>query len=89
MHPHRTIPETFWDKADCSIAWKLNVYDAVIVAKLLCGLETVCLIEEHKNKLNAFQVKGIRRILGIPPTFIDRSCTNDMAMQRANENIRN
>jgi hypothetical protein len=79
----------FWDKADCSIAWKLNVYNAVIVAKLLYGLETVCLTEEHKSKLNAFQAKGIRRILGIPPTFIDRSCTNDMAVQRANENIRN
>lgn len=40
------------------------------------GLETLQLNKNHLNRLDAFQVKGLRRILEVPPTFIDRTWTN-------------
>ena len=53
--------------------WKLQVYDAVIRYKLLYGLECIQLTQAELDRIDAFQMKGIRRILGIPPTFIDRT----------------
>ena len=37
----------------------------------------------QRNRLDAFQVKCIRRALHIPPTFIDRQWTNDKVMEIA------
>ena len=34
----------FWNKADTSIKWKLQAYDAIIKSKLLYGLETIELL---------------------------------------------
>lgn len=66
----------FWNKAKTDIKWKATVYNAVIRSKLLYGLEGVQLTQSERNKLDAFQIKGLRRILQVPPTFIDRSWTN-------------
>eukprot|EP00972_Heterocapsa_arctica_P102456 15098055-Heterocapsa_arctica.AAC.1 len=45
---------TFWNKAPTSVKWKLRVYDAVIVSKLLHGLESLCLTEADQAKLCVF-----------------------------------
>ena len=34
---------------------------------------TIELTTSDKDELNAFQMKGLRRILKIPPKFIDRA----------------
>eukprot|EP00972_Heterocapsa_arctica_P097315 14357580-Heterocapsa_arctica.AAC.1 len=47
----------FWTKSPASIKWKLRVYDAVIVSKLLYGLEALSLSSTDIDKLNAFQNK--------------------------------
>ena len=41
--------------------------------KSLYGLESAPLNEYTKHELDIFQLKGIRKILGIKTTFIDRS----------------
>jgi hypothetical protein len=57
------------------------VYDAIIKRQPLYGLETIQLTQPEQQKLNAFQMKGLRRILNIPPTSIDRSWTNKKVLE--------
>jgi len=68
--------KVFWTKANTSVKWKIQVFNAIIRSKLLYGLECIQLTDAEISKLNAFQNKSLRRILGKPPTFIDRSETN-------------
>ena len=70
--------DTFWKTTVCSPRWKLQVYDAIIRNKLLYGLETVHLTQQ--KKVNAFQFRGLRKILGLSTTFVNRSNTNEYSM---------
>ena len=40
--------------------------------------------EAQGKVLDAFQQRGLRKIMGIPPTFIDRSTTNEEVCKLAN-----
>ena len=73
----------FWDKAETTKQWKLRVYDAIIRSNLQNGLETTQLTQVEQKRLNTFQMKGIRRLMNIPPTFEDRSWTNDRVSEEA------
>ena len=85
-----TIPivrklDLFWTKANCPAKWKLNVYNAVIISKLVYGLETLQFTETQGKQLDTFQQRGLRKILGIAPTYIDRSHTNKDVIELANK----
>ena len=41
------------------------------------------------QRINAFQMKGVRRILGIPPTHIDRQWTNARVWEKAKNDTKN
>ena len=43
------------------------MYDAVVRAKLVYGLESIYLTHANEAKLNIFQKKGLRKILGLQP----------------------
>ena len=75
--------DQFWRKANPSERMKINVYDAVIRAKLLYGLESAPMPESVKHKLDVFQLKGLRKILNIKTTFVDRSYPNKAVIQTA------
>ena len=75
----------FWKKSMSSLQWKVTVYNAIVCSKLLYGLETVQMTSALESKLDAFQQKGLRRILNIPPTFIDRSWTNVRVREKASD----
>ena len=77
--------DTFWKHSDCSVKVKLGVYDAVVRAKLIYGLESVQLNQSLKQKIDTFQLKGLRQILKMQTTYINRENTNDLVFQRANE----
>ena len=62
--------QPFWKAANCTIGWKLQVYDAIIKNKLLYGQETVHLTQAITKKGNAFQLRGLRNILGVSTTFV-------------------
>ena len=66
----------FWDKAHTSVRWKIRVFDSILRSKVLYGLECIQLTQSDVVKLNAFQMKGLRRILHLPSTLVDRSITN-------------
>ena len=75
----------YWKASNANTKWKLRIFNAVIRAKLLYGLETVHLTEAMLNKIDAFQIRGLRKILNLPPTFIDRRFTNRHVLQRASD----
>ena len=45
--------------------WKIKVFDVVVVSKLFYGLESVPFTEQDCNRLDAFQYRGLRKILHI------------------------
>ena len=70
--------QTYWKATQASKKWQLLVYDAIIKSKLLYGLETAQLGKAELKRIDAFQIRGIRQILGKntrigtgqPPTHI-------------------
>ena len=76
--------DLFWKQACCSLKNKILVYNAIIRTKLLYTLEIVEIPASQISRLEAFQLKGLRKILGMVTTYIDRSNTNDEIFRRAN-----
>lgn len=82
--------ETFWKHSDCDLRFKLVVYDAVIRAKLMYGLESVQLNQEERNKIDRFQLRGLRQILKHKTTYgqmlsnLARSNDNETVFRLAN-----
>ena len=74
----------FWNKAQNSSVWKLRVFDSIPKSKVLYGLEGIQLTTADISKINAVQMKGIRRI-HIPPTFINRMYTNQKVLDITKE----
>ena len=54
--------DQFWLNSNCPAKRKIEVYDSVIKAKLLYGLESLQTRETIKKKLDTFQLKGLRQI---------------------------
>ena len=63
-------------EAQNSMSWKIQVFQSILRSKLLYGLETIQLNQSELHRLDAFQIKGYRKILHIPPTSVDRTMTN-------------
>ena len=63
--------------------WKLVVFDPIIRSKLLYGLETIHVTRPFSKKLDAFQFRCIRKILGMSPTSINRANTNNRLLETA------
>ena len=76
--------DKLWKGTNNRIKDKLNIYNAVVRSKVAYSLETAPLSTSHKKKLDAFQQKGIRQIMGIQPTFIDISMSNEKVLELAN-----
>ena len=77
--------EAFWKNANCTTKWRLQVFNAVVISKLTYGLETVQFTESQAKRLDAFQLKGLRKILGMVTTYIDRNNTNEKVFEEANK----
>ena len=56
--------QTYWKATDASKKWQLLAYDAIIKNKLLYGLETAQPSKADLKRIDAFQLRGIRQILG-------------------------
>ena len=78
----------FWLNSSCPQKFKLDVFDAVVRSKLVYGLDVVHLPQYLLNKLDTFQLKGLRKILKMQTTYINRSNTNKTVLGNANA-IRN
>ena len=85
--------EEFWKNSNCDFRFKLIVYDAVIRAKLMYGLESLQLNKDKLESINAFQRKGLRQILKMLTTHGQhvlgkaRSNTNELLYQLTNAKV--
>ena len=70
-----------------STTWKLRVHDAVITSKLLYGLEFASLTDAEYARLDAFQIKALRKMLGITHSYHSH-VSNEVVMETANLIIR-
>ena len=78
----------FWKQVPVSNKFKLLVHNAIIRSTLMYGLEAMQIPEDLLKRMDAFQLKGIRQILKITTTFVDRSHTNKFVIQQANKALR-
>ena len=78
---------TFWREGDVSTRTKMLVFDAIVRSKLVYGLESMCLGANHRSQMDAFQLKGLRRILRLDTTFINRANTNKVVFLEANKAV--
>lgn len=77
--------QLFWNNNDCPTKFQLQVVDAVIRSKLVYGFESTMLTPALMNKLDTLQLKGLRKILKIKTTYIDRANNNVSVFARANQ----
>ena len=54
--------DLFWLHSNCSNSFKLQVYNSVIRAKLMYGLESAELTPASRENLNTIQLKGLGNI---------------------------
>ena len=47
----------FWNKAETTKKWKIQVLNAIIRSKVVYGLEALQLVQAEKAKLDAFHIK--------------------------------
>ena len=62
----------YWKATNASKKWKLVIFDALVRSKLQYGLETLHLTQSMARKLDVFQLKGLRKILGWDTTFCEQ-----------------
>ena len=74
--------DLFWKKVSVSTTWKLRVHDTVITSKLLYGLEPASLTNAGYERLDAFQIKALRKMLGITRSYHSH-VNNEVVMQTA------
>ena len=79
--------QTYWKATDASKKWQLLAFDAIIKSKLLYGLETAQVGKAALKRIDAFQLRGIRQILGKKHTYWDRSATNAHLFELASRHL--
>lgn len=75
----------YWKNSSTGKKWQLIIYDAVIRSKLLYNLETMCLTQSLRKKLDTFHLRGLRKILQVPTTYVDRRYTNARVYELASQ----
>ena len=73
-----------WSDQNISTAWKLVVFNAVVISRNFYTLETLELTQGHQRILDTMYFRGLRRILKKRATFIDRSWTHARLLHLAN-----
>ena len=54
--------QILWKNPNCPNKFKLQIQDAVIRSKLAYGLDSPQLTSGEMSRLNAFQLKGLRKL---------------------------
>jgi len=76
-----------WKHANISRPRKLEIYRACIIPKLMYGLETVWLRKAEQERLNAFHCRCLRKVLGIPHSYVSRVSNAEVLRQAGEQPI--
>ena len=66
------VLQRIWKHTTLSQAWKVRIFEACILSKLVYGLVTAVLNKLERRRLDGFQARCIRRILKVPPSYYSR-----------------
>ena len=80
--------DIFWRHGDSSLKQKMEVYNAVVKTKLIYGLESMQLTQATAQKLDTFHLKGLRKMLKMETTFVNRENNNELVYARATQALR-
>ena len=64
--------EIIWKHVFISKSRKVQIYQTCIVPKSLYSLESIWLLQNERNKLDAFHHRCLRKCLSIPTSYISR-----------------
>ena len=78
----------FFYTSDNSITRKIQIYNAIIRAKLIYGLETLAMNTAVLSRIDTFQLKGLRNILKLPTTYINREYSNAHLRTQINNKLK-
>ena len=85
VKPTRLKLHVFWRDSSANRKWQLLIYDALIRSRLLYGLERIHLTKSLTSKLNAFHHRGLRKILHLDTTYVNRTNTNARLFEAASQ----
>jgi len=71
-----------WGHSALSVQRKLRIFDSLVQTKFLYSLAACCFTVAEQRRLNGFQAKCVRQILGIKPAFWSR-VSNVEVLRRA------
>ena len=92
----RTLNE-LWAHANMSRKWKLQIFNACIISKVMYALKSLCLLKNDKMRINAFHCACLRKIVGVLPSYYSRvtnesilttSCQVRLSVQLENRQMR-
>ena len=61
-----------WSHSCLNVARKVQIFQAVVVSRLLYGLGSAWLDVAEIRRLNGFQARCLRKVVGIKPSFVSR-----------------
>ena len=76
--------DIFWRHCDVNIGFKISVLDAVIKSKLLYGIDSAQLTTSNQREIEVVQLKGLRKIVKMTTSFVERHNSNAEVFRRAN-----
>jgi len=77
----RTLSKV-WRRSTLTTKRRLAIFRSMVETKLFYSLSCCCLNVAQQRRLNGFQAKCLRQIMGIPPSFISRA-SNKEVLRRA------
>ena len=80
--------EIIWKHKQCPDKTRLMYWSMTIKTKLMYGLYLMALTQSQARRLNALQNKGLRKILNVKTTYIDRRNTVESLFLKANNTIK-
>ena len=70
-----------WNHTSLTKSWKLKIFNACVWSKLAYGLQTIWLTKQQRRKIDGFQNRCLRSIIGIRSSFLSR-VSNAEVLQR-------
>ena len=84
----------FWRNAKLDRKTKMQVYEAIMSAKLMYALDITPMMNAGKDRIYAAFLKGLRQILSMKSTFAQKKAgeeltnTNQNVLDKANKGIK-
>ena len=67
-----------WNRSSIPMHRQIHIYEACVQTKLLCSLHAAWFKQDELARIDAFQARCLRKILGIPHSYVSRVSNADV-----------